>query len=137
MRSLHFPPFSPVYRSASLLIIAASAAALLGSCSTTPQASAQAPVDCAQMAARFVAPNTRIEPAESIPAGLVVPGMASPYPMPAHCKINGKMFERTGVDGKPYAIGFEMRLPANWNQRFLFQANGGSIVGPMKRNRTQ
>jgi hypothetical protein len=35
------------------------------------------------------------------------------------------MNERTGIDGKPYAIGFEMRLPANWNGRFLYQANGG------------
>ncbi len=24
-------------------------------------------------------------------------------------------------DGKPYAIGFTMALPANWNGRFLFQ----------------
>ena len=136
MRSLHFPPLHRVYRSASLLVVGAGAAFLLGSCSTAPQTSAQAPVDCAQIAAKFVAANTRIEPAESIPAGLIVPGMASPYPMPAHCKINGKMFERTGVDGKPYAIGFEMRLPANWNQRFLFQANGGNdgVVQPAYGN---
>ena len=39
--------------------------------------------------------------------------MATPIPMPAHCKVNGVMNERTGVDGKPYAIGFELRMPVN------------------------
>ncbi|WP_295958371.1 tannase/feruloyl esterase family alpha/beta hydrolase, partial [Rhodoferax sp.] len=29
------------------------------------------------------------------------------------------------VDGKSYAIGFEMRLPTHWNGRFFYQANGG------------
>ena len=29
------------------------------------------------------------------------------------------------MDGKAYAIGFEMRLPLAWNGRFLYQANGG------------
>ncbi|MEJ2639369.1 MAG: tannase/feruloyl esterase family alpha/beta hydrolase [Desulfosarcinaceae bacterium] len=44
----------------------------------------------------------------------------------AYCKISGKVNERTGIDGKTYAIGFEMRLPVEWNSRFLYQANGGS-----------
>ena len=36
------------------------------------------------------------------------------------------MNERTSpVDGKRYAIGFEMRLPQAWNGRFFYQANGG------------
>src|SRR5205823_5054202 len=30
------------------------------------------------------------------------------------------------VDGKSYAIGFEMRLPLDWNGRFFYQANGGT-----------
>ena len=30
------------------------------------------------------------------------------------------------VDGQTYAIGFEMRLPRDWNGRFLYQANGGT-----------
>ena len=66
------------------------------------------------------------------PARCTVSGMAQPYPMPAHCKLTGRMHERTGSDGKPYAIGFEMRLPAQWNGRFLLQANGGNdgVVQP-------
>src|SRR4051812_18272975 len=31
--------------------------------------------------------------------------------LPAHCVVVGKMNPRTGIDGKPYAINFEMRLP--------------------------
>ena len=57
--------------------------------------------------------------------------------VPDHCKIAGYMNERTGsVDGKPYAIGFEMRLPTNWNGRFFYQANGGvdGFVAPAYGN---
>jgi pimeloyl-ACP methyl ester carboxylesterase len=43
-----------------------------------------------------------------------------------YCLVQGKVNERTGIDGKTYAIGFEMRLPEDWNERFLFQANGGN-----------
>jgi hypothetical protein len=47
--------------------------------------------------------------------------------MPEHCLIKGKMNERKSpVDGKTYSIGFEMRLPTNWNGRFFYQANGGT-----------
>ena len=46
--------------------------------------------------------------------------------LPKHCVVSGEVNDRTGVDGKHYAIGFEMRLPAEWNGRFLHQANGGN-----------
>ena len=46
--------------------------------------------------------------------------------LPAHCLVKGLANERTGVDGRRYAIGFEMRLPVSWNQRFLHQVNGGN-----------
>ena len=49
---------------------------------------------------------------------------ASPA-VPAHCRVDGVIDERTGRDGKPYAIGFAVALPANWNGRFLFQGGGG------------
>jgi hypothetical protein len=44
----------------------------------------------------------------------------------AFCQINGAVNERTGIDGKHYAIGFEMRLPLSWNGRFVYQMNGGN-----------
>jgi pimeloyl-ACP methyl ester carboxylesterase len=45
--------------------------------------------------------------------------------VPAHCRVDGVIDERTGRDGKPYAIGFAVALPAQWNGRFLFQGGGG------------
>ncbi len=51
---------------------------------------------------------------------------------PAHCLLTGVLNERTGADGRGYAIGFELRLPAPWNRRFLHQTNGGNdgVVKP-------
>lgn len=48
--------------------------------------------------------------------------------LPAHCKVTGALNARTGVDGKPYAIGFELRTPlaAAWNGKFFFQGGGGT-----------
>lgn len=47
-------------------------------------------------------------------------------PVGEHCLVSGEMNERTSdADGERYAIGFEMRLPADWAGRFLHQANGG------------
>ncbi|MHC4042091.1 tannase/feruloyl esterase family alpha/beta hydrolase [Bradyrhizobium sp. 23AC] len=49
-----------------------------------------------------------------------------------HCIVTGFANQRTGGDGKSYAIHFEIRLPAEWNGRFLHQVNGGNdgIVVP-------
>lgn len=45
----------------------------------------------------------------------------------AHCLITGYMYPRVSpVDGQTYQIGFEMRLPLDWNGRFLYQGNGGT-----------
>jgi hypothetical protein len=51
---------------------------------------------------------------------------------PAHCRVLGALNERSGSDGKRYAIGFELRMPQGWNQRFLHQVNGGNdgVVKP-------
>jgi pimeloyl-ACP methyl ester carboxylesterase len=45
-----------------------------------------------------------------------------------YCKVLGKVNERTGIDGKTYAISFELRLPVtnSWNKRFMYQGNGGA-----------
>lgn len=44
----------------------------------------------------------------------------------AYCLIQGRVNQRTGIDDKSYAIGFEMRLPTAWNGRFMHQVNGGN-----------
>src|SRR3712207_2431798 len=50
----------------------------------------------------------------------------------AHCIVRGEIEKRTGVNGKEYALGFELRLPAEWNKKFLFQGGGGTngVVSP-------
>lgn len=45
--------------------------------------------------------------------------------IPSNCRAEGLIDQRTGVDGKPYAIGFAIALPDRWNGRFLFQGGGG------------
>ncbi|SFM68432.1 feruloyl esterase [Variovorax sp. OV329] len=78
--------------------------------------------DCAALAG-FTFANTTLTAATPIAAGtLTVAGKA----VPAHCQVRGSMYQRTSaVDGQNYAVGFEMRLPQNWNGRFFYQANGG------------
>lgn len=50
----------------------------------------------------------------------------SGQPVGVHCLVTGRMNSRVSpVDGQAYAIGFQMRLPRDWNGRFLHQGNGG------------
>lgn len=46
--------------------------------------------------------------------------------LPAHCEVTAVLRERTGVDGRPYAINLRVRLPEAWNGRFLMQGGGGT-----------
>ena len=43
-----------------------------------------------------------------------------------HCVVQGEIEPRTGVDGKHYGINFQLRLPQDWNGKFLFQGGGGA-----------
>jgi hypothetical protein len=54
------------------------------------------------------------------------PWMGPIAAMPAHCEVIGVMRERTGTDGQRYAVKFHLRLPLDWNGRFLFQGGGGT-----------
>ena len=124
----------PLSALGTTLATALGAAALLAGCASTPrtapppQLAAALPAtlkNCATLASSLALPDTRITSAEQVPAGpITVQGVTTQAP--AHCLVKGKMKERTGpVDGASYAIGFEMRLPVEWNGRFLHQANGG------------
>ena len=69
-----------------------------------------------------------VKKATQIPAGPVpaIPYSAGyPGTLPAYCRMDGVIDERTGHDGKPYAIGFAIALPENWNGRFMMQGGGG------------
>ena len=79
---------------------------------------------CSALATTLSFPNTSFSAASAVAAGTLTVGG---NPVPAHCRVTGSMFQRTSpVDGKSYAIGFEMRLPNAWNGRFFYQANGGT-----------
>jgi feruloyl esterase len=90
---------------------------------------------CTNLSSKLSFANTTFTAASAVAAGTLSVGGT---PVPAHCQVTGKMFQRTSaVDGNSYAIGFEMRLPNDWNGRFFYQANGGidgsvvSATGPV------
>jgi Tannase and feruloyl esterase len=71
---------------------------------------------------------TKAEEAPTAPPNTVRAGFGPetiPVAIPGYCRADGVIDPRTGADGKPYAIGFEIALPDNWNGRFLFQGGGG------------
>ncbi len=78
---------------------------------------------CGELAARLSYPRLSGVTAALVPAGtLSVAGV----PVAEHCLVSGRLNERVSpVDGQTYAIGFQMRLPRNWNGRFFHQGNGG------------
>ena len=111
----------------STTIVAACGGGSDNNTSSLPQLSAATPANlsgtCDALAAKLSFANTAFTSVQDVPAGtLKVAGK----PIPEHCVIEGKMNQRVSpVDGKTYAIGFEMRLPVAWNGRFFYQANGG------------
>lgn len=106
----------------------AGATLMLGACSAPgPQMPVASASGCSATAAAFAVAGVRITEAESVPGNTVRPPNVNTGPMlAAHCRIQGRMNERTGIDGKPYHIGFEMRLPTEWNGRLLYQGGGGN-----------
>lgn len=46
--------------------------------------------------------------------------------LPEHCEVIGVMRERVGAHGQSYGVKFRLRLPAVWNERFLFEGGGGT-----------
>ncbi len=81
---------------------------------------------CAALPSSFKFDNTRIETAATVPSGKLGTGaQTTAYAAPEHCLVKGKMHERKGINNQDFAIGFEMRLPKDWNGRFYYQANGG------------
>jgi feruloyl esterase len=78
---------------------------------------------CEQLATLLQFPGTTFVSSVAVAAGeLKLAGQD----IAAHCLLSGMMNERvSAVDGQSYAIGFEMRLPLEWNRRFFYQANGG------------
>lgn len=127
-------------RGASLALFAA--ALLVQGCNGSGGDGVAAPplamgVDCADVAKLALPANVKVTEATRIEGDTVRPAANAAF-LPAHCKVQGQVNARTGkawatnpADGKvsvvdaPYAIGFELRLPKDWNGRFFFQGGGG------------
>ena len=78
---------------------------------------------CDSLAGTLAYDNTTITSVETIAAGTLT---VADTAIGEHCLVSGYMNPRTSdVDGKDYAIGFEIRLPVDWNGRFFYQGNGG------------
>lgn len=98
--------------------------------SAQPAFAATGPAPCAALKNfRLTGYAIVIHKAEEVPAGPMAasPGAppGPPATVPAHCRVEGSIDQRTGRGGKPYAIGFAVALPPNWNGRFYFQGGGG------------
>ncbi|MBA4089478.1 MAG: tannase/feruloyl esterase family alpha/beta hydrolase [Sphingobium sp.] len=75
--------------------------------------------------------STRVTSADFVPQGPAPKPDPRSFqydatPLKDHCDIRAVMAERKGVDGQSYAIKFHLRLPLDWNGRFLFQGGGGT-----------
>ena len=121
MRSTPSNPWAPLALAA---VIGLSACG--GSDGKLPQLAAANPgalSDCAALSGKLSLANTTISSVAEVAAGVLT---VAGSPVAAHCLVKGSMYSRTSaVDGRTYAIGFEMRLPLKWNGRFFYQANGG------------
>src|SRR5690242_14406266 len=108
-------------------------------CLTGANARAQQPDACAALSrlketlrtAHFESPGVEITKAEPVPAGIVIPpsypGGASIGPLPAHCRVDGVINRRKGVDGEEFGISFAVTLPAPeaWKGDLMMQGGGG------------
>ncbi|MBV9612965.1 MAG: tannase/feruloyl esterase family alpha/beta hydrolase [Acidobacteriaceae bacterium] len=55
------------------------------------------------------------------------PGAPTIGPLPAHCRVDGVINRRKGVDGEEFGISFAIGLPDKhaWNGDFMMQGGGG------------
>src|SRR5262245_10642302 len=146
----------PVFRTAVLASLALSPALLTSSCGTNephasngslagetdaPELQTSEPDQEGGGEPALIAPRLRCANlADSLELPMVVitrleetAASSGPPSYPAHCLIEGQIDGRTGTDGKPYAIGFELRMPlSNYRGRFFFQGGGGTdgVISP-------
>lgn len=129
-------PSTPAWRKAS----AACTVALipfvsLDSAAQSPaQATLRAALPCSQLKGLVIPGSTlAITGTDDVPEAppdtvLVRPPLPDKVSvtLPPYCRVDGHLDSRVGADGKPYAIGFTLALPHQWNGRFLFQGGGGT-----------
>ena len=110
----------------SLVLLAGTAATGMA---TPAHAADDAAARCAAFAQQSFGAEVKITAATHVditPAGTAQPdGPPLATTLPAHCRVEGIVDERTGADGKTYGIGFALALPDDWNGRFLLMGGGG------------
>ncbi len=116
----------------SVPVVSLSLLTLLSACGSSGVSEPSLPVlgeakgatitSCTDLNTRFSFANTTVASADTIAAGTLTLGGKA---IAEHCLVKGSMYKRTGSDAGTYAIGFEMRLPKDWNGRYFYQANGG------------
>ena len=96
-----------------------------------PLARADSPSTCAEVG-NLKIDSVEITKAASVPAGTTLPppypGAPTTGPLPAHCRVDGVIHRRKGIDGEEFGIGFAIALPehAAWNGDFMMQGGGGA-----------
>jgi len=80
--------------------------------------------------------NFVVEKAEIIPAGPAPGPGGNGDLLPEYCLVQGMLNPRTGVKGQKFGLGFDLRMPTNWNNRFFFQGGGGldGVLAPALGN---
>ncbi|MEY4643135.1 MAG: hypothetical protein RLZZ227_3129 [Pseudomonadota bacterium] len=93
---------------------------------TASAAETDSPAHCASLAA-LSTPGFRVDTAQWVAAERVPAGPAGvTMQLPDHCLFQVVLEPRaSGLDELSYGTGFELRLPLEWNGRFLFQGGGG------------
>ena len=72
-------------------------------------------IECEELKDIFSYPDTEITGVEARDEGQECDRRGNCTDVPDHCMVTGYMKERISpIDLKTYAIGFEMRLPADW-----------------------
>lgn len=139
-----------IHRSALVACTVTAVATLHGCSGSDAPLPPSASFDCTAIASAVLGANVKVTQSTRVEAGTTRPTDAftgAPVGdfLPAHCLVQGQINARTGkafavdlvtravstVDA-PYAIGFELRLPKDWNGRFFFQGGGGldGVLGP-------
>jgi feruloyl esterase len=81
---------------------------------------------CAALKA-FAWPHLKVEEARLVPAGPADPPGEAPSGtrLPEHCLFRAVISPRTSSSGQRLGVGFELRMPTDWNGRFAFEGGGG------------
>ncbi|MEO6081442.1 MAG: DUF6351 family protein [Steroidobacteraceae bacterium] len=119
--------YSASIRSQRLLLVICAAATGLTLASPSQAAAAVPDQSTCTALKTLSAPGYQVDTAEWVNAAQQASRSGgAPIEVPAHCLFRVTLDGRpSGMEDMRYGIGIELRLPANWNRRLLFQGGGG------------